>query len=543
MSAAHQHGHRHRSGGPYLAVVVVLLLVGVPLAAVLVRAFVLPDGWGLDALRRILGSSRTWRLLAVTIGQAAASTVLALAVGVPVAWVLASLRFRGRSLLRALVTVPFVLPSVVVGAAYATLLGPGGPWDLRGTWWIVLAAHLTFNLAVVVRTVSVAVAALPPGLDESARLLGAGPVDVVRRAVGPAVAPAVGSAGLVVFLYCLTSFGVLVVLGGGAVTTLEVELWVRATRQFDLSGAAVLAGLQFLTVVAALSLHTRAARRTAGRWSSTQDRSRPPATWSDRVAVLLAVTAVGTVAGAPLVALAVGSVRLGGRWSGSAWTRLGSALEGTALAVPPAMAAATTASTADVAATLATVVGVPAARAAAARPGGRAERLLLVPLGVSATTVGLGVLLVAGRPPVDLRGSLVLLVMAQVVVALPLVVRVVAPALAALPPSWSDAAALMGRSARSRWWSVELPAVRAAVVSAVGLALVVCLGEFGATVFVARADRPTLPLVVARLLARPGAAGRGQAMALSCVLALVCAALLVAVDAVGGRAGRRALWW
>ena len=119
----------------------------------------------------------------------------------------------------------------------------------------------------------------------------------------------------------------------------------------------------------------------------------------------------------------------------------------------------------------------------------------------------------------------------------------VAPALAALPPSWSDAAALMGRSARSRWWSVELPAVRAAVVSAVGLALVVCLGEFGATVFVARADRPTLPLVVARLLARPGAAGRGQAMALSCVLALVCAALLVAVDAVGGRAGRRALWW
>lgn len=534
---------RRPAGGSGLAVAVVVVLVAVPLVAVLARSFVVPGGWGLDAPRRILGSARTWRLLGVTVAQAVASTVLALVVGVPVAWVLATLRFPGRLLMRAVVTVPFVLPSVVVGAAYATLLGPGGPWDLRGTWWIVLAAHLTFNLAVVVRTVAVAVAALPPGIDESARLLGAGRADVLRRAVAPAVAPAVRSSGLVVFLYCLTSFGVLVVLGGGRVTTLEVELWVRATRQFDLSGAAVLAGLQFLTVVAALVVHGRVARRAGGRWASTRDHSRRPSSSADRVAVAAAVVAVGLVSVAPLVALCVGSVRLGGRWTWAGWTRLGSVLDGTALAVPPAAAAVTSVVLAAAAASTACLLGVPAARVVAARPGGRAAQLLLVPLGVSATTVGLGVLLVAGRPPVDLRGSLLLLVLAQVVVALPLVVRVVAPALQSLPTSWSDAAALMGRSPRSRWWTVELPAVRAAVVSAVGLAVVVCLGEFGATVFVARADRPTLPLVIARLLARPGAAGRGQAMALSCLLALVCGALLVAVDLAGRRARRGALWW
>ena len=110
----------------------------------------------------------------------------------------------------------------------------------------------------------------------------------------------------------------------------------------------------------------------------------------------------------------------------------------------------------------------------------------------------------------------------------------VAPALRAVPPSLLSAAAVMGRSRRARWWEVELPAVRGAVAAGAGLAFVACLGEFGAPAFVVRSDRPTLPVLVARLLGRPGAAGYGQAMALSCVLVVVCAVVLGLVD----RAGR-----
>ncbi|MBS1838568.1 MAG: iron ABC transporter permease, partial [Actinobacteria bacterium] len=223
-----------------IAVAVVAAAVAVPTLAVLARA-VRPDGiWGLDAFGRILGSSRTWRLLAVTVGQAAVSTSLTAAVGLPLAWVLSRYRFPGRGVLRTVAMVPFVLPSVVLGAAIASVLGPAGLVDLRGTWWPVFAAHVCFNVAVFVRIVGAALDGIDPSLEDTARTLGATPAGAAWRVLVPAVRSSAWAAAVIVFLFCLTSFGVIVILGGGAVSTIEVEIWVRATRQFDLSGAAVL---------------------------------------------------------------------------------------------------------------------------------------------------------------------------------------------------------------------------------------------------------------------------------------------------------------
>ncbi len=528
---------------PRLAVWAVATVVGVvcvPVVAVLLAA-VRPDGsWGTDALERVLTSSRTWRLVAVTVGQAALSCLLTLVVGVPAAFVLYRFRFRGRAALLVAVTVPFVLPTVVVGAAVAAVLGPGGLVDARGTWFAVLAAHLAFNLAVVVRTVGVAFRGVPVSLTASARVLGLRPSAAFRRAVLPAVAPAVGAASVVVFLYCLTSFGVLLVLGGGRVSTVEVEIWVRATRQFDVSGAAVLSVLQLLAVVGALAVYGRVAASARGARGSGTDPSRRPRGAGERLLVASTALSVLVVAVLPVGALFVRSFQLGTVWSADNWLQLGSVVAGTALSVPPLQAVWYSLVSSSLAAGVAVLLGVAAARGVAHRAGGASDRLLLLPLGVSATTVGLGMLLAVGRPPVDLRASWWVVPLVQAVVALPLVVRVVAPAIRSVPPSLLDAAAVMGRSARSRWWEVELPAVRPAVASGAGLALVACLGEFGATAFVVRSDRPTVPVLVARLLGRPGAAGYGQAMALSCVLVVVCAVVLALVDRAGRGSGRSA---
>ena len=521
-----------------LAVVAVGLAVAVPVLAVL-RYAVVPDGSvSADAFSRMLGNGRTWRLVAATVAQAAASTALTLAVGVPVAWVLARTRFPGRRLVRTVALVPFVLPSVVVGAAIAAVLGPSGVVDLRGTWFAVLAAHLCFNLAVVVLVAGAAVAALPAGPELAARTLGASPGAAVRRVVLPALLPAVAGAAVVVFLFCLTSFGVLVVLGGGSVSTLEVEIWVRATQQFDLPGAAVLAALQVLAVVAALGLHGRVTRagRGGGRRASAARRPATPSGRRQWSAVGAAVLAVAVVSGVPLAALVERSLREPGGGRGVAnWSSLGSVTSGTGLAVRPLDAVAVSLVSAGLAALVAVLVAVPAAAAAARRPGGPADRTLLVPLGVSATTVGLGLVLAVGRPPVDLRRAWWLVPAAQALVAVPLVVRAVTPALRSLPGAALDAAAVLGAGPRRRWWAVELPMVRGAVAAGAALALVACLGEFGATVFLARSDRPTVPVAIERLLGRPGAAGFGQAMALSCVLVLVCGLVLAVVDRLGER--------
>ncbi len=532
------HGVTRRRTGSWLTLGLLAVAVAVPVAAVAWRA-VHPDGTlGPDAVTRVLSSARTWRLLGVTVAQAAVSTAVTVLVGLPVAWVLGTFRFRGRRLVRALALVPFVLPSVVLATAVAAVLGPTGPVDLRGTWWAVIIAHLSFNLAVVVLVVGGAVAARTRSLDDAGRLLGVGPLHALWRVTVPAVAPAIASAAAVVFLFCLTSFGVVVILGGGTVTTLEVEIWIRATRQYDLSGAAVLAMVQIVAVVAALGVHARVARHT-GAAAGVAARRRPTVT-SERVAVGLASGVVALVAGVPLAAVAVRSLHIGPALTFANWTRLGSVTQGTGLSISPAQVAVTSLVTASIATVFAVAIAVPTAALVAHRPGGVAERISLLPIAVSAITIGFGLVLVAGRPPVDLRGSWWLIPAAQALVAVPLVVRVVAPALRAVPRAAVDTAAMLGASPRARWWRVELPAVRGAVGGGAALAFVASLGEFGATVFLARPERTTLPVAIEQLMSRPGPAGFGQAMALSCVLVVVCGAVLVAIDTVAERRGGRA---
>ena len=112
-------------------------------------------GWHLERLGDVFSDAQLRHVMWFTVWQAAASTVLTLVVALPGAYVLARYEFRGRRLVQAVVTVPFVLPTVVVGSAFVALLGPTGPLgiDLNGTVWAILLAHVFFNYAVVVRVV------------------------------------------------------------------------------------------------------------------------------------------------------------------------------------------------------------------------------------------------------------------------------------------------------------------------------------------------------------------------------------------------------
>jgi thiamine transport system permease protein len=496
-----------------------------PLLAILERSLV-SDGT-LDVPLDVLTRRSTLEVGWFTLWQATASTALTLVAALPLAWALARFSFRGRALVEALVLVPFVLPTVVVATAFLALLPDG----VERTVWAILLAHVFFNVAVVVRVVGAFWAGLDPRLDDAAATLGATPVQRHLRVTAPLLAPALASAASIVFLFCFTSFGVIVVLGGIRYATLEVEIYNQAARLFDLRAAAALALLQLAAVAATVLVSGRLERRLGGAASRRGPAPRP--TGRDRVRVGLAVGCSLALLALPPLALVLRSLEVG---DGYGLDHYASLLDETpALLVVPWHALLNSLLFAGAAAAIALVVGILAA-VAVARGRRGLDALLMLPLGASAAMLGFGFLL-AFDHPWDLRASAAIVPIAQALVAIPFVVRSLVPALRAVEARLAEAAAVLGASPWQVRREVELPLLARPLAVAAGLAFAVALGEFGATVFVARADWPTVPVAIFRFLGRPGADNVGTAMALSVALMVMVTAVALASER--SLAGRR----
>ncbi|PFG40094.1 thiamine transport system permease protein [Georgenia soli] len=537
-----------------LATAVPLVFLGVffawPVLAIVGRGFVSDGALDLSAFADVFTRSRTWRIVGLTLAQASLGTALSVLLGLPGAYVLYRCRFRGRALVRAFVTVPFVLPSVVVGVAFRALLAEGGPLGflgLDGTFAAIVAALVFFNYALVVRIVGGMWQRLDPRAEEAARALGASPARAFRTVTLPALAPAIASAASMVFLFCATAFGVVLVLGGIRFGTIETEIWIQTTQFLDLRAAAVLSVVQLVVVAAALALAGRSRRRqeralrlrtdadTGHRLTLVARRGGGLRPGPDALPAALTAAVVVGLLGLPLAGLVVRSFRTpDGGWGLANYVNLGTTGGDNALTVTVWEATENSLRTAVDATVMAVVVGTLVALVVSRRPRRRAARravnlfdaLFMLPLGVSAVTVGFGFLITLNRPPLDLRTSAVLVPIAQAVVAVPMVVRTVLPVLRAIDPRLREAAATLRASPGRVLATVDGPFLVRALGLAIGFAFAVSLGEFGATSFLARPDRPTLPVVIFRLIGRPGAENYGMAMAAAVLLAVLTATVM-----------------
>jgi thiamine transport system permease protein len=500
-----------------------------PLASVLDVG--LRPGGSLDlrAVREVVTSPATRGVMLFTLGQATLSTVLTMVVGLPGAYALSRFRFPARRIVQALVLVPFVLPTVVVGSAFS---GIG-----RGLFPL-LVAHVFFNVAVVVRVVGGLWSRIDPEVEDAAIGLGAAGVRRFTRVMLPLSRPAIVGAATLVFLFTFTSFGVVVILGDPRLTTIEVEIFRQTTQLLNLPTAAALSILQ-LAVVSALLLGGALAETTgaiAQPLVGEAAGARHARTAGERTFVVLTVLGTLALVVLPPARLVVRSL-LGP--SGLTWDRyleLGSVRRGSALPVSPLDAIGTSLVFAAVASAIALVIGgLAAAAAARAGRGTTLRTLTALPLGASAVTVGFGYVVAFGRAPFELRGEPWLVPVAQAVVAIPFVVRGVAPVLASTQAWLAETAADLGASPARIARDVTLPIAAPALLAAAAFAAAISLGEFGATAFLARVDRPTITVAIFRLLSQPGAASVGQAMAMSSLLMVTVAGVAIAIDAVRAR--------
>jgi thiamine transport system permease protein len=521
------------------------IFFGYPVATLLGRGLAGAHGPDLAAVADVLARPRMQRLLLFTVWQAAASAGICLLLGVPGAFLLYRCRFRGRGVVLALLTVPFVLPTVVVGLAFRTLFaadGPLGSWGWDGSIWAILAAHLFLNYAVVVRTVGSSWAVLDDRPVQAARSLGAGPVRAFLTVTVPALGPAMAGSFVMVFLFCATSFGIMLVMGGSRYRTLETEIYRQTTEILDLRTAAVLSIAQILLVTVTLTVAAALRRRGDASWALAIRAGDGRRLGPGGVPALLVTAVVATGFLAPMLVMVLRSLQTGNGWGLDNYRALGSLGEDNLLLVPVTSALGNSLRAAGIAATLAVTVGVAISvvltrrprKAAARRIIGVIDAVMMLPLGVSAVTVGFGFLIALDTPPLDLRASPMLVPIAQALVGMPLVVRMVLPVLRAADDRLRQAAAVLGASPFRVWTGVDLPIMSRALAGATAFAFAVALGEFGATSFLARPQTSTLPVVIGRLISRPGGANTGTALAAATVLALLCAVSVFTVDALSG---------
>ncbi|MGZ4755130.1 MAG: ABC transporter permease, partial [Acidimicrobiia bacterium] len=489
----------------------------------------------LGPLRDVFTDPALRRVAWFTLWQAAASTALTLLVGLPGAYVLSRYRFRGRRLVWAAVTVPFVLPTVVVGSAFLSLLSPRGPLGslgLTGTVWPILLAHAFFNYAVVVRTVGGLWSHLDPRTEEAAQMLGANRWRTFVGVTLPALRPAIIAAASIVFLFCFTSFGVILVLGGPRYATLETEIYRQTVQLLNLPIAAALAVVQLAAVLAALGIGSwaRGRRFEALGLRAASEASTHPRSAGARAFLAANLALMAALLGTPIVVLVTHSFGSGL----DAYRQLTRTSSG--FLEPPIHAVWTSLRYASLATGIALVVGGAAAFALAGahrkRRRGRwlLDVLVMLPLGVSAVTVGFGFLIALDAPPLDLRTSTAIIPIAHALIAIPFVVRIMLPVLQSIDPRLREAAAMLGAAPRRVWLEIDLRlAARAALVAA-GFAFAISLGEFGATLFIVRPETTTLPVVIYRLLGRPGPSSFDQAMAASTILMVLTAASVLVIE-------------
>jgi thiamine transport system permease protein len=509
-----------------------------------------------------VNSAVPWRTLGFTLWQAILSTLLTLILGLPSAYLFSHYVFPGRSLLKALTGIPFLMPTLVVAAAFNTLLGSNGwvniglmhllnitnpPIQFTNTLIAILMAHVFYNTTIVLRMVGDFWSHLDPRLGQAARMLGANRWQAIRWVTIPILSPAIAAAALLVFIFDFTSFGVILILGGPKFATLEVEIYYQTISLFNLPLAAVLTILQLACTLGLTIIYTRLTRSLSiplALRSSKVTQRRLSSHRNKLMAGVIIVTLL-TLLILPLAALAVRSItRLEPNRGQQSLTSPGFTLDfyrqlginrtESIFFAPPSKAIAVSLGYATATTIFAILLGFPAALALTREvdsPINHAfDAILMLPLGTSAVTLGLGFIIALDKPPLDLRASWLLVPLAHTLVAFPFVVRNLTPALRSIRPRIRQAASVLGASPGNVLRYIDIPLVGRALLVAATFAFTISLGEFGATSLISRPEYPTVPIAIYRLISRPGELNYGQALALSTILMIIAGAGMFLID-------------
>ncbi|HMO53491.1 MAG TPA: iron ABC transporter permease, partial [Tepidiformaceae bacterium] len=402
------------------------------------------------------------------------------------------------------------------------------PIQLMNSFWAILIAHVFYNVALAARIISVSWARVDSRLEDAAAMLGASRAGTFWTVTLPLLRTPIIAAGSLVFLFCFTSFGVVLILGGPQYSTIETEIYRETLFLFRLPLAATLALLQLIATFGAMWINSALQRSVVQPGASRRRPNRWTLGRRAFAGLVIAVAALVTIV--PMAALAERSVHSGAGYTFDYYRSLDDNVRGQVLFVAPIEAVRNSVTFAVLTMLLAVPLGTLAAHGVTRLRSAPMEALIQLPLGVSGVTLGLGFLITFDAPPLNLRASPALVVIAHSLVAMPFVARTVAAQLRSLDPRLREAASMLGASPLRRFLAVDLALTWRSMAAGAVFAFAISMGEFGATLLIARPEYPTIPLAIFRYLGQPGALNYGQALAMATILMVVTAVGFVVID-------------
>ena len=520
-----------------------------PLLAILTRSLGGESGFDFDPFRSLVTDPYYIGRIWFTIWQALVSTLLTLVVGLPTAFLFARYEFPGKTFLKATSTLPFVMPTIVVAMGFLALFGSQGivntalinvfgfsspPVNITNSLTIIFMAHAFYNYAIVVRIVSALWANLDPSLEQSARVLGAGRIRTFYHVTLPLLSPAIVSSALLTFAFSFTSFGVVLVLGGSQFATLEVAIFELTAKLFRLPLAGALSIIQLIFTYVFLLLYAKFQEKSVVSLNLKPQEAtiRRGIRITDRLFIIgMGLLVIAMLS--PLIALVVRSLTFEGGYATTQIGNLFSNERGSYFYLSPLMIIWNSLrfafATVIISLTLGTIVSY-FLTGSKKRGGSIRDAIFMLPLGVSAVTLGFGYIIALSRPPVDIRGSWIILVIAHSLVAYPFVIRSLLPVLQGFVPNLREAASLLGATPARVFFFIDLPIIAPALLVGATFAFAVSMGEFGASLLLVRPEFMTIPVAIFRFLGLPGAANLGNALTMSSLLMAVVAAGFIAIE-------------
>ncbi len=534
------------------ALVVITLFFLVPLLLTLSSAFIGEGGnLSLAPIIAVFSNPYIHRIMRFTLIQAALSTLASLVVALGGAYLLSAYSFRFKRLILALSAVPFVIPSILVVLGFVIFFGNNGflnsalmkifslsepPIRILYSYKAIILAHTFYNFPIIMNLVATYAMHLDRRLEAVSYTLGASKTRTFFSVTLPRLLPAIISASSLVFLFCFSSFAIILVLGGGPrYTTMEVEIY-RQARMMGNTGAAAALSLFSIAVTSLLLIAYNRSQRRLSKSEAYREplylEKRPAGLLGRTLAVLYTIVALLFVL-APIISVIVRSVYSSAGFT-LKWYRQLLNLEGATSHMGSALTALVNSLLIAFAVSL-IAVAVGTALAASIerrrRSQGALELLGMLSMTVSSVIIGLGYFLISSRLYGGASLSYVLVVLAHLVIALPFALRVMLPEYRKIPPSYTHSARTLGSTPAHAFFSVELPLLKSAMVSAAIFAFAISMGEFNATLTLSSSTIVTLPIVMYRLI---GSYNYQGACALGTILIAVSAVVFIATGTTKG---------